>query len=178
MRRSSLLPVIAACAFLTCTSCSKGVQKTASYAMGQRVEIGRLIYTVFETSWMTQLGEGLSARVPQHRFFLVRLSIANSGSAEQLAPNMTIEDDNGTTYAELTNGEGVAQWVGFLRQVKPAEALQGYVVFDAPPRHYRLRVSDENETKVATIDIPLTFVSEAPTTELPAAEQAPGAAKR
>jgi hypothetical protein len=38
---------------------------------------------------------------------------------------------------------------GFLRRVKPAETLQGNVVFDVPPKHYRLRVGDENSQKHA-----------------------------
>ena len=137
--------------------------------MGEKVYLGKLIYTVFETEYLTQLGEGMRARAPQNRFFLVRLSVVNSANAEMPVPNVTVEDDDGNTYSELTNGEGVPQWIGFIRQVKPAESVQGNVVFDAPARHYKLRISDEAEEKQALIDIPLTFNAEMPQSAEPGA---------
>ena len=57
------------------------------------------------------------------------------------------------------------QWIGYLRQIKPADSAQGYLVFDAPPGHYKLRVLDEDSNHAALIDIPLTFNAETP--ELP-----------
>jgi len=36
------------------------------------------------------------------------------------------------------------------------------VVFDVPPKHYRLRVTDETSQKANDIDIPLNFASETP----------------
>ena len=148
-----------------------------THPMGERVQVGHLIYTVLETQWLTQLGLGLSARVPQNRFFLVRLSVANSGSEALPAPATTIEDDNGNSYSELTNGEGAPHWLGFLRQVKPAEAAMGNVMFDAPPRHYKLRVTDENESKSALIDIPLTFSAEMPEPVEPGSDKLPAEKK-
>jgi len=135
--------------------------------MGERVELGHIIYTVFETQWMTQIGSGLDAKIPQNRFFLVRLSAANSGIAEVLAPAMTAVDDDGKAYAEFSNGEGAPNWLGILRQVKPAEAAQGSVVFDVPPRHYKLRLTDENEQKAAFVDLPLVLTPEAPELPIP-----------
>ena len=76
------------------------------------------------------------------------------------------EDDNGATFPELSSGEGVPQFIGYLRSVKPAESQQGNALFDAPPRHYKLRIADETGEKVAYVDIPLNFVSETP--DLPA----------
>jgi hypothetical protein len=156
------------CAALFLLSCSKPASnEVRTYPLGQKVELGHLIYTVFETQWLPQIGQGASARVPQHRFFAVRLSVVNSGGSESPVPNMAIEDDNGTTYTELTNGEGVPQWVGFLRQLKPADSLQGMVVFDAPPAHYKLRLSDENLEHAALVDIPLSFAAETPEVPIP-----------
>lgn len=125
--------------------------------MGSRVEVGHLIYTVFETEWLPQIGAGDTARVPKHRFFLIRLSAVNSGSEELDVPNMTLVDDHGDTVEELSDGDQVAQWIGFVRKVKPADSLSGNVVFDAEPKHYRLKVSDENGEKSALVDIPLNF---------------------
>ena len=137
-----------------------------TYNMGDKVSLGHIVYEVFETQWMTQMGEGAEARVPQHRFFLVRLSAANSTSGDITVPTFTIQDDSGATYTELSDGTGVPQWIGFLRSVKPAEAAQGNAVFDAPPRHYKLKITDEEGEKTALIDIPLNFTSETP--DLPA----------
>ncbi len=150
---------------LLAAGCAGGPSQPHAFAMGEKVELGHIIYTVFETQWMTQLGSGLDAKVPENRFFLVRLSAANSGIAEVLVPAMTVVDDDGKAYAESRNGEGAPNWLGILRQAKPAEAAQGNVVFDVPPRHYKLRLADENEQKTALVDLPLTLTSDAP--ELP-----------
>ena len=173
MRRLRLIPILAAItAALLLSACSRSSSSPArTYSMGEKVTSGRIIYTVYETQWMPQLGEGPAARVPQHRFFLVRMTAVNSGSAEVIMPNVTVEDDKGNSYAELQNGDGVPQWVGYLRQVKPAESAQGNLVFDAPPAHYKLRVSDENEENPAYVDIPLSFGAEVPPPELPAPEK-------
>lgn len=130
--------------------------------MGEKATVGRLIYTVFETQWLTQAGAPPDLRIPQNRFFLVRLSVANSGNADLIPPAMTVEDDHGNTFKELENGDGIPQWVGVLRSVHPAEALSGNVVFDCPPGHYRLRVADEDGQDLALIDIPLSFSTESP----------------
>lgn len=130
--------------------------------MGERVTLGSLVYNVFDAQWKPQLGEGTAARVPKDRFFLVRLSVVNSGASELIVPNVTLVDDSGQTYTELSNGDQVPLWVGFIRRVKPAETLQGNVVFDVAPKHYRLRLSDENDQKTEEVDIPLSFASESP----------------
>lgn len=134
--------------------------------MGEHVTIGSLVYNVFEDQWKTQLGQGPDTRVPKDRFFLIRLSVLNSGSADLMVPSLTLVDDAGQTYPELANGDQVPQWTGYLRRVKPAETLQGNVVFDVPPKHYRLRVADEDSQKTTDIDVPLHFASETP--DLPA----------
>jgi len=161
-----LAAITAALLLNACSRSSSSAVRT--YSMGEKVTLGQIIYTVYETQWLPQLGEGPAARVPQHRFFLVRMTAVNSGSAEVIVPNVTVEDDKGNSYPELQNGDGVPQWTGYLRTVKPAESAQGNVVFDAPPAHYKLRLADENEETLAYVDIPLSFGAEIPTPELPA----------
>jgi hypothetical protein len=153
------LRAIGLLAALLLTSCSADPSKTQirTYQLGERVQLGPFIYTVFETQWLTQLGEGASARLPQHRFFLVRVSITNAGSTDGFTPPASLVDAKGTTFPELTNGEGVPDWIGSLRQIKPANSAQGNLVFDAPPAQYKLRVADENEQHVGLVDIPLAF---------------------
>jgi hypothetical protein len=153
------------------TRCSKNSPaEVHTYSMGDRVELGHLIYTVFETRWLPQVGEGPTARIPENRFFLVRMSVGNTGGTEALVPNMTIEDDKGNSYPELTNGEGIPQFLGVLQAVRTAEPAAGNALFDAPPGHYKLRLSDENSQRAAMVDIPLTFHSESPEVPTPSAE--------
>src|SRR6185369_1549716 len=106
-----LLAAVVAAASL-CPSCVDGGERSfpvRTYALGERIALGHLVYVVFETQWLTQIGEGADARVPQHRFFLVRLSTVNSLGTEVMVPNLVLEDDNGNTYPELSSGEGVPQ---------------------------------------------------------------------
>ena len=161
MRLLSLLALAALC--LLVGSCSGGDKfPVRTYQMGEKVTLGPFIYNAFETQWLTHLGDEVTPRLPQHRFFLVRASILNSGGTELIGPNVSIIDDNGKAYEELSNGEGVPQWIGYLRQLKPADSSQGNLVFDAPPRHYKLRVLDETGDRAALIDIPLNFNAESP----------------
>jgi hypothetical protein len=158
-----LLAVAAAASLLS--SCGDSEEKASpvrTYSMGERATVGHLVYVVFETQWLTHIGTGADARVPEHRFFLVRLNAVNSLGSDILVPNFSIEDDSGNTYPELSSGEGVPQYIGYLRSVKPAESVQGNALFDAPPRHYKMKITDETGEKVAYIDIPLSFVSETP----------------
>ena len=137
---------------------------TRTYSMGERVTLGHLVYVVYETQWLTQLGDGADAHVPQNRFFLIRLSAVNGTSKDVIVPNFTIEDDNGNSYPEIggDRAQGVPQYIGYLRKVKPAESVQGHALFDAPPRHYKLKLMDEESEKWAYVDIPLSFTSESP----------------
>jgi hypothetical protein len=149
-------------ALLLSTSCGSSDKTVKIYDMGSRVEVGHLIYTVFETEWLPQIGAGDTARVPQHRFFLVRLSAVNSGSEEMDVPNVTLVDDHGDTVEELSDGTQIPQWIGYVRRAKPADSVAGNVVFDCEPKHYRLRVTDEDGEKAALVDIPLNFNADTP----------------
>ena len=152
----------AACLLSSCGDSEEKAYPMRTYTMGEKVTVGHIVYTVFETQWLTHIGAGADARVPQHRFFLVRLSALNSLSTDIVVPNFTLEDDNGTTYPELSSGEGVPQYIGYLRTVKGTDTVEGNAVFDAPPRHYKMKIFDETSDKAAYIDIPLSFVSETP----------------
>jgi hypothetical protein len=167
MLRNFYHVLIVAAAASMLAGCSAKGPKVMTYEMGRRVNTGHLIYTVFETQWLTQLGSGPTLRMPEHRFFLVRLSAVNGGAEQLPIPNMTIEDDQGNTIDELTDGSGVSQWIGYVRQVRPAESMDGNVVFDADPRHYKLRVFDENAEHPQLIDIPLNFNAESPEAPMP-----------
>ncbi len=137
----------------------------SDYRMGERVPIGPLVYTVLEDSWKTQLGDALRQRFPQNRFLMLTVSITNSGGMDATVPLLSVEDTNGKTYIESDNGEGVDHWLGLLRNIRPAQTLQGQIVFDVPPATYRLRVTDGGEPgqeKTARIYVPLRLEVESP----------------
>ena len=166
LRVSSFSAAVIAALLLNACGDKSG-EPVRTYALGDKVEVGHIIYRAFETQWLTQIPQDPTPRIPQNRFFLVRLSAVNSGSGDLVVPNVTIDDDHGKTYEELSNGEGVPQWIGFLRQIHPADSIQGNVAFDAPPAHYKMRVADENGEKSALIDIPLSFSADTPVLPLP-----------
>lgn len=130
--------------------------------MGERATVGPLIYNILDAQWLTGLGSGVTTRVPANRFFVVRLSVVNSGQGESVVPPVTIEDGNARSYTELTDGNGVPQWLGYLRRVKPAENLVGNIVFDVPPHEYKLRLQDEIGVNQALVEVPLSFRPEIP----------------
>jgi hypothetical protein len=169
---------LAACAVIVAfTSCSQ--ERTAAsefagkdvsiftYNMGEPVHAGRLTYTVFDHQWLTQIGSGIDARMPQNRFFLLRISVSNTASGDAAIPILNLIDDAGNTYPELSNGDGVQGWLGYLRRTHGSQPSAGYILFDVPPKHYRLKVTDENGEHPASIDIPLSFDSDAPDAALP-----------
>jgi hypothetical protein len=165
MRQTRLSLFFAATtAALLLTSCGSDEKSfpVRTYSLGERIPLGHITYTVFETQWLTHIGAGTDARVPEHRFFLVRVSAVNSGSGDVSVPAFVLQDDSGKTYNELSDGTGIPQWVSNLRTVKPAESAQGNVAFDAPPRHYKLKIQDEDGERTAFVDIPLNFGAESP----------------
>ena len=112
---------------------------------------------------VTHLGDPPDSRVPQNRFFLIRLSAVNATSKDIVVPNFTLEDDKGNSFPEISDEtSAVPQYIGYLRRVKPAESAQGHALFDAPPRHYKLKIRDEDSERAAYVDIPLSFTSESP----------------
>src|SRR5215471_1010311 len=105
LRPQCLLLFTAACA-ITLSSCagSEGKSATAQTVnLGERITLGHIVYVVYETQWLTHLGEGPDARVPQNRFFLVRLSAVNRGSNPVTVPNFSLLDDSGNTYPEIAD---------------------------------------------------------------------------
>jgi hypothetical protein len=162
---------VAVSAALLWTGCSQPPFPVRTYAMGEKVNLGHLVYTVFETQWLTEAGTAPAIRLPQNRFFLVRISAGNSGGNDIIVPNLTVEDDHGHSYPELQNGDAIPQYIGYLRTVAPAEAVAGNLVFDCPPGHYKLRVTDEDGERAALIDIPLNFTNETPDMPIPNSEK-------
>ena len=139
------------------SGCGSGMRRVPTYNLGERAQVGALIYNVFETQWNVGLGTPPSARIPANRFLLVRLSIVNSAGRSVSVPSLSLIDDDGNLIEESTSGDRVPNWLGIARTVAPAESEQGNALFDVQPRHYKLKVSDEDNIKFAYIDLPLNF---------------------
>jgi len=125
--------------------------------MGERVPVGPLTYTVVETAWSTQLGEGFKIRSPEQRFLLVTLSVTNGGGGDVSVPLLDLEGPDGQLHKEQSNGEGVDNWFGLLRTLSPAQTQQGRILFDVGLTSYKLRLSsgDPSSEKVSWVQIPL-----------------------
>ena len=152
-----VLPAAIALFVAACSGERSTAPETHSYALGERVNLGHISYQVFETQWAPMLGESGDQRVPRDRFLVLRFSATNRGATSEIVPNMSLEDEAGGSYPELKDGSKLPLWVGYLRRVGPAESLEGTVLFDVAPRHYRLRLWDEENETSALVDLPLVF---------------------
>ena len=150
---------------LTLGGCGKQQQPRSEFAMGERVPIGQLTYSVIETAWKTQLGESFKVRNPEQRFLLIKISVTNGTGKDVSIPLLTLEGTNGQTYRELPDGDGVENWFGLLRTLSPGQTQQGNLVFDVPLTSYKLRVPDINDSGFegfASVQIPLRMDADLP----------------
>lgn len=127
--------------------------------MGEKVTVEDLSYTVLAADWVEALGDGATARIPTHRFLLLRIAAANEAAAPAEMGSLKLIASNGTEYAEVANGAGVTEWLGIARQVDAKDSKQGVVLFDAPKAVYELQVADafyDGESgSAALIQIPI-----------------------
>jgi Domain of unknown function (DUF4352) len=166
MRSFALLPAALFVFLLSCSSEDK-IEAPHTYQLGERAAVGHLNYTAFERQWHTEFGSGPDARLPQNRFYLLRISVTNNGGGDVTIPKTELVDDSGVSYPESDDGEGVQDWIGNTRQVGPSATTQGYLLFDVPQKHYKLKLLGEEEKQVAMVDIPLTFDSDVPDVTTP-----------
>lgn len=122
-----------------------------------------LTWNVVDSRILPRLGDDTTtARFPQERFYLVQIAISNASQADASIPTLALVDDNGNVHNELTDGSGLADWLGLIRNVKAGEEVKGTILFDAPARHYRLRLTEAFATPEISIDLPLSFTHEPP----------------
>ena len=145
--------------------CQKAGPQRSEFSMGERVPVGQMTYSVVESAWRSQIGEGFKIRTPEQRFLLLKVSVTNGTGKEVSIPLLTLEGTNGQTYREIADGDGVDNWFGLLRTITPGETQQGNVLFDVPLTSYKLRVPDVNVSGFegyASVQIPLRMDSDAP----------------
>ncbi len=143
-------------------SCGKKTtaQRTL-FQLGERLTVGSLTYTVLEAEWKSQLGDAYKTRFPEARFLVLRVSITNGGGTEAGVPLLTIDKPGGQSFAEVTQGDGIDEWMGLIRAIAPAETLTGRIAFDVPMSQYRLRLTsggDLTQEQTAYVEIPLTLL--------------------
>jgi hypothetical protein len=159
---------------ITLSGCKPQERVETNFSMGERVTIGSFSYVVVESTWATQLGEGLNVRSPKKRFLMLSLTATNRGNTDLTVPMLVIRGSDGQEYQELNEGAGVTDWLGILRNVGPTKTLQGRVLFDVPLGAYKLRLPDGSESgydKYAWVDIPLRIDSEQVQVPLPSGEK-------
>ena len=139
--------------------------------MGEIATVGRLTYTVADSTWRGQLGDIFKTRSPEHRFLLVTISVTNHARDDISIPLLNLENRAGQTFRELDNGDGVENWIGLFRMISPTQTIQGRLLFDVPLSSYKLRLSDgqAGAETIAHVEIPLRLDSGIDTiTPLPA----------
>lgn len=141
-------------------SCGAGGSATEAVVrqMGERIQVGPLIYTILEADWLNELPGEASARVPQHKFLTIRATVTNSGSREINMPLLNLVDEAGNHILEIDDGKGVEEWYGLYRAIKPADTLPGRLLFDTKPGNYKLLLSDGGDLEkeiTALVSIPL-----------------------
>jgi hypothetical protein len=140
---------------------------------GEKAVVGHLTYSIVDSQILTRLGDDPNPRVPHDRFILVQIAVSSSNNTDSPIPSIELVSDSGQTYTELADGTGVPSWLGMVRHVGPNQTERGTVAFDAPPTHYKLRLSDESLSTEVLADLPLSFThvkiddSSIPTTEIP-----------
>ncbi len=162
--RCTLLSSVAISAMLL-GGCQQQKQQRTDFTMGERVRVGELTYTVVESTWRTQLGEGFKIRTPEQRFLLIKISVTNGTGKDISLPLLTLEGNSGQTYREIADGDGVDNWFGLIRTIGPGQTQQGNVLFDVPLTSYKIRlpeIDDSGFEKYVTVPIPLRMDPEVP----------------
>lgn len=158
-RRAAIVAALIALA--VAPACKTGTTGSAeqTVSMGSTVAVGGLKYTVFQAEWKESLDSPQGARTPKNRYLLLHLAVENTTTEETGIPMLRLVNDKGEGFDEESNGNGVSDWLGFLRTAKPSSTERGTVVFDVPQTGYKLRVSsggdDPEKEKTALIEVPL-----------------------
>jgi hypothetical protein len=128
------------------------------FKIGDKAEAGTLIYTILDAEWKAQAGGGESAKTPKQRFLIVRLAVTNSGAENVALPSLTLLDDKGREYYELVGEVDVERPLGLIRNLKPADTLEGTIVFDVEPKSYKLKLDGgAGSDRIAMVEMPLRF---------------------
>jgi hypothetical protein len=170
--RFACLSLLALAGTLFFPGCSRKEAQARTEKLGTSVAVGSLTYTAVETEWREALDTDTGQRTPKNRFLLIHVSVSNTAGEEKAAPLLQLVDAKGEFYPELSEGQGVPEWLGLLRLLQANESRSGRIVFDVPQGAYKLRLSsggDPENEQFAFVEIPLqlnpdtTHISGTPT---------------
>jgi hypothetical protein len=151
--RTAIIVALAALAMFAVSGCSRKLSDAdlPTFEMGSQASIGPLHFTALSTEWKDQIDAPNGPLVPKHRWLLINVTITNSGGQDASLPMLTLVDASGTEYKEEEKGDGVSNWLGLMRLLKPADTTQGSLIFDVPAGPYKLKVRSggDPETEVA-----------------------------
>jgi hypothetical protein len=156
MRKSFSCPLLVTVLAMQ-LACMKPAPPVNVFRLGDKVQTGPLIYNVLDTKWRPQIGEGAASRIPEHRFLIVRLTVTNSGAQELSLPSLSVVDQGGQVYGESLDGREIPYWLGIVRKLKPADTLDGAIVFDLDPKSYKLKLDDGSGVTQSMVELPLQF---------------------
>src|SRR3974390_3400983 len=98
----AVLLAVPVCLWLS--GCSRSVPEQTEFTMGEKVKVGSVVYSVIDSTWKGQLGEGYKIRTPNQRFLLLTVSVTNGGGGDVSIPLLQVEGANGQMFQELPNG--------------------------------------------------------------------------
>ena len=160
-RRSLVMGLAAVAAAGVSSSCTdaKTAAESRVYQMGEKVDVGNVVYTVLEADWRAGIGEGANPMVPKDRFLVIRLAITNGTGAQISLPFLSIENRKKEPFMEVQEVRDLSQWMGLVRLIGPAQTEDGRIVFDVPQTDYFLRVTNSDPENEITrlVEIKLTL---------------------
>ncbi len=153
-----LTHVLLASSLLVLTGCGEKAAVISSFPMGQKVQVGKIVYSVLEAEWRTDVPGG--KQTPRNRVLQLTLSITNSSSQEMSIPTLRLLSLKREEFPEYTEIESNTSWLGLLRRLQPSLTETAAIYFDVPIGAYKLEVvdhSDAENEKASYIDIPASL---------------------
>lgn len=162
-RKSSMLAtklpyVLLVTSLIALTGCGEKTAVISSFAMGQKVQVGKVVYSVLEAEWRTDVPGG--KQPPKNRVLQLTMAITNSSSQEMSIPTLRLLSLKNEEFSEYTEIEGNMSWLGLLRRLQPSLTETAAIYFDVPIGAYKLEVvdhSDAENEKTSYIEIPASL---------------------
>ena len=85
--------VLLTSALIALTGCGEKAAVISSFPMGQKVQVGKIVYSVLEAEWRTDVPGG--KQPPKNRVLQIHLSVTNSGAEEISVPMLRLHDAAG-----------------------------------------------------------------------------------
>jgi len=158
MLAHKLISVLLVSTLIALQGCGERVAPISSFPMGQKVQVGKIVYSVLEAEWRTDVPGG--KQPPKNRILQLTMAITNSSSQEMSIPTLRLLNAKSEEHPEYTEIEGNMSWMGLLRRLQPSLTETAAIYFDVPVGAYKLEVvdnSDAENEKASYIEIPASL---------------------